>query len=52
MIKTDEEIKKEVLLFNIFDLYSKEDTNFILTDDIINYYDKLLNEYFPEELKK
>ena len=51
MIKKDEEIKKEVLLFNIFDLYSKEDTDFILTDDIINYYDKILDEYFPEELK-
>ena len=46
----DEITLKNVLDFNQFDLYSKEDVNFVLTDEIKEYYDKLLKEYFPEEL--
>jgi inositol oxygenase len=40
---------KDVQTFNAFDLYSKSD-NDTITCDIIDYYDKLLDEYFPEEL--
>ena len=36
--------------FNSFDLYSKEDKDFILTDKIKKYYDDLLNEYFTRKL--
>ena len=36
---------------NEFDLYSKEDVNFKLTENIREYYAKLLEEYFPEKLK-
>jgi len=46
----DEEIMKNVLEFNEFDLYSKEDTDFQLTPEIIEYYEKLLTKYFPEPL--
>ena len=47
----DEITLKNVLDFNQFDLYSKEEVNFVLTDEIKEYYDKLLKEYFPEELQ-
>lgn len=46
----DEEIMKNVLEFNEFDLYSKEDTDFELTTEIEEYYEKLLTKYFPEPL--
>ena len=46
----DEEIMKNVLEFNEFDLYSKEDTDFQLTPEIKEYYEKLLTKYFPEPL--
>ena len=49
--ESDAEIKDDVLLFNQFDLYSKQDGDFILTDEIKQYYDVLLQEYFPEPLK-
>lgn len=45
----DESILKDVQLFNQFDLYSKHDED-TTSQDIIDYYDKLLDEYFPEEL--
>lgn len=41
---------KNVTEFNKFDLYSKEDTDFILTDKIKKYYNTLLQHFFPEEL--
>ena len=47
----DKDTLKNVINFNQFDLYSKEDVNFVLTDEIKEYYDKLLKEYFPEELQ-
>lgn len=49
--ESDADIKEDVLLFNQFDLYSKQDGDFVLTDEIKQYYDKLLQEYFPEPLK-
>ena len=42
---------KNVVHFNNFDLYSKEDEKFEITQEIRNYYEKLLNEYFPDELR-
>ena len=42
---------QDVLNFNKFDLYSKEDVDFILTDEIKEYYDNLLIKYFPEDLQ-
>jgi inositol oxygenase len=50
MREGDDELMKDVLEFNKYDLYSKEDTDFILTDEIRQYYTELLNEYFPEPL--
>ena len=37
--------------FNSFDLYSKEDKELEITNDIKKYYDELLNEYFKGELQ-
>ena len=37
--------------FNEFDLYSKEDTDLVITDEIKNYYNELLNEFFRGELQ-
>ena len=36
--------------FNKYDLYSKED-NIYISEDVKKYYEKLLNEYFFEELQ-
>ena len=47
---TDEQMKQDVLDFNKYDLYSKQDTDFVLTDEIRHYYDELLDRYFPETL--
>jgi inositol oxygenase len=47
----DEMILQDVLHFNQFDLYSKEDTDFVLTDEIREYYENLLTEFFPEPLQ-
>lgn len=47
----DEMILQDVLHFNQFDLYSKEDTDFVLTDEIRAYYENLLTEFFPEPLQ-
>ena len=49
MNKKDEEILKDVLEFNNFDLYSKEDDTEI-TKEVKEYYDNLLDEYFEGEL--
>lgn len=49
MIEKDIETLKDVLQFNEFDLYSKEDDT-IISSDIKLYYDKLLDEYFCGEL--
>jgi inositol oxygenase len=48
--ETDLAMKKDILDFNQYDLYSKEDTDFVLTDEIKKYYDNLLDKYFPDEL--
>ena len=37
--------------FNDFDLYSKEDKEFKLTDEIKKYYADLMLEYFISELQ-
>ena len=37
--------------FNQYDLYSKNDKDFCLTDDVIDYYKDLLNKYFPTPLQ-
>ena len=49
MNKKDEEILKDVLEFNNFDLYSKEDDTEI-TKEVKEYYNNLLDEYFEGEL--
>jgi inositol oxygenase len=46
----DELLLNDVRNFNQYDLYSKEDDKFILTDDIKKYYNDLLTEFFPEPL--
>jgi inositol oxygenase len=46
----DEVLMQDVLEFNKYDLYSKEDTDFVLTDEIKVYYSGLLDEYFPEPM--
>ena len=51
MKNKDYEILDNVKLFNEFDLYSKEDIDLEITDDIKKYYDNLLNEYFKGELQ-
>lgn len=51
MNKSDYKKLEDVLMFNQFDLYSKEDKEFKLTDQIKEYYKNLLNVYFPKELQ-
>ena len=49
MNESDKEILKDVLEFNKFDLYSKkDDTN--ISSEIRQYYEEILNEYFPNEM--
>ena len=36
-------------MFNMFDLYSKED-DININDDIKKYYDELLDKYFLDDL--
>ena len=50
MQKGDEELLKDVCLLNSYDLYSKGDTSFKLTQEIRDYYDTLLERFFPEPL--
>lgn len=50
MNDSDYETLKDVNHFNNYDLYSKEDKEFNLTEEIIQYYDNLLDEYFQGEL--
>lgn len=49
MKEKDKELLEDVKKLNKYDLYSKNDSKDI-TDDIKNYYEKLLNEFFPEPL--
>ena len=51
MNKSDYKKLENVLMFNQFDLYSKNDKEFKLTDEIKKYYNDLLNLYFPKELQ-
>ena len=53
LMNDDMDIEKYKLVkeFNEFDLYSKEDKELEITDDIKKYYDELLNEYFKGELQ-
>ena len=50
MNENDYNILKNATDFNKFDLYSKEDTDFVLNNSIIEYYNNLLDKYFPEKL--
>tara|TARA_B100001287_G_C22634830_1_gene506991 strand:- start:588 stop:1298 length:711 start_codon:yes stop_codon:yes gene_type:complete len=50
MVDSDYDILKNVKEFNQFDLYSKED-NTNISNDIKEYYDNLLDEYFQGDLK-
>ena len=47
---SDSDLKQLVLEFNKYDLYSKQDTEFVLTREIRHYYKALLEKYFPEPL--
>ena len=51
MSEYDHEVLNLVREFNQFDLYSKEDIELEITDEIKNYYNELLNEYFRKELQ-
>ena len=51
MNKSDYIKLEDVIMFNQFDLYSKEDKDFVLTDNIKKYYENLLDLYFPKELQ-
>ena len=47
----DDALMQDVLEFNTYDLYSKEDTEFVLTDDIKTYYANLMDEFFPDTMR-
>tara|TARA_B100001094_G_scaffold317971_1_gene360996 strand:- start:751 stop:1518 length:768 start_codon:yes stop_codon:yes gene_type:complete len=49
MKEKDKKILKDVLMFNEFDLYSKED-DVEISDEVKKYYDNILDEYFNGEL--
>jgi inositol oxygenase len=51
MNENDKETLNNVLDFNQYDIYSKEDDDFILTDEIKKYYNDLLNTFFPNDLQ-
>lgn len=51
MVDTDYRILDDVLEFNEFDLYSKEDTTTVFTEDIKDYYLGLLKKFFPNVMK-
>lgn len=51
MNENDKETLQDIIKFNSFDLYSKEDDVFQLTDKIKSYYDNLLDKYFKDKLK-
>jgi len=50
MIQEDYDTLKDVIQFNEFDLYSKADKTFIVTDEIKQYYNGLLEQFFPDPL--
>ena len=50
MKKDDYKILNDVIHFNKFDLYSKEDDKILITKEIKNYYNSLLDEFFNSEL--
>lgn len=49
MVDSDYQLLEQLQKFNKYDLYSKVDS-FILTNDIVKYFDILLHEYFPDKL--
>ena len=49
MNEKDKKILKDVLMFNEFDLYSKDDP-IEITNEVKEYYDKLLDEYFNGDM--
>ena len=46
----DELLLNDVRNFNTYDLYSKSDDKFKVTDDVKKYYNNLLQEFFPVPL--
>ena len=50
MNNADNQILKDVLNFNKYDLYSK-DNNVNISSETKKYYSNLLKQYFPEPLK-
>jgi inositol oxygenase len=46
----DQQLMEDILEFNQFDLYSKEDDDFVLTQEKKDYYNKLLDVYFPKKM--
>jgi len=52
MVESDYDILNDVNMFNNFDLYSKEDSLFEITEEIKKYYDSLLKKYFSENKLK
>lgn len=51
MTKKDYITLEQVKYFNKFDLYSKEDDPNQITEEIIEYYNEILNEYFDGPLQ-
>ena len=49
LTESDKQLVTELKRFSSYDLYSKHD-DFILTPEIIAYYDRLLEKYFPTPL--
>lgn len=50
MTLEDVALREKIRQFNSFDLYSKADSTFVLTNDIKEYYATLLAEFFPVPL--
>lgn len=46
----DHKLLENVLDFNKYDLYSKADDDFVVTDDIRTYYNDLITDFFPVAL--
>lgn len=46
----DHQTLKWVQLFNQYDLYTKSNSGFALTDEIKEYYNQLIDKYFPDKI--
>jgi hypothetical protein len=43
-------LKTRVLKINEYDLYSKSDDDFRITPELVQYYDSLLDHFFPAQM--